>query len=441
MKLHKPSPAALRRRLLFTLVLLASVSAALAGALGWWMASVSLERRLVRASSDNLAGIVSKLHLPIGAQLMTNLREVSGCELAVSEGAQISTSTLAEEEAAQLAPLLTAAPSRVTLGTERYWLSSSWLDETAQQRLWLLLPQRQLRQALQEQTLVIGVITALAGLLAVAAGVWLAAAYQRLIAQLAEADRRLARAEKLAMAGKISAAVVHELRNPLSGIKMNAQVLAEEQRESQGKDDECLALIVQEVDRIDHYLRGLSDLSSNPTMTAAVTPNEPGAPLDAETPSAPQSTSLAEALLSLQTLLAGRCRHAGISLRVEIPEDCRKMRLACPADDLRRVLLNVVNNALEAVAAGGAVTISCSPAAEHCAAIRVRDNGPGVQNAAAEDVFAPFTSSKRHGCGLGLHLCKEIMTHHGGSIHWENMAAGGACFALTLPLAAADTED
>lgn len=431
---HQTTPAALRRRLLFTLVLLASLSAALAGALGLWMASVSLERRLVRASSDNLAGIVSKLHLPISAQLMANLRDVSGCELAVTNAGRVSVSTLADIDAAELSQALVAAPPRVTLQGERYRVSWSWLDDATEQRLWLLLPQAKLRQALREQTLGIGVITALAALLAVGVGVWLATAYQGLIARLAEADRRLARAESLALAGKISAAVVHELRNPLSGIKMNAQVLAEEQREASGEDNECLALIVQEVDRIDLYLRGLSDLSSSPTEQGAA-----GAAGGAGAPPAP--TPLTEALASLRALLAGRCRHAGVELTVAVPADCRPLRLACPAGDLRRVLLNVVNNALEAVPTGGAIAVSCCQRDARSVDITVRDNGPGVQIAPGEDIFAPFTSNKRHGCGIGLHLCKEIVTRHGGGIRWENNPDGGACFVLTLPLATGATKD
>lgn len=431
---NKTTPAALRRRLLFTLVLLASLSAALAGALGLWMASVSLERRLVRASSDNLAGIVSKLHLPISAQLMANLRDVSGCELAVTNAGRVSVSTLADIDAAELSQALAAAPPRVTLQGERYRVSWSWLDDATEQRLWLLLPQAKLRQALREQTLGIGVITALAALLAVGAGVWLATAYQGLIARLAEADRRLARAESLALAGKISAAVVHELRNPLSGIKMNAQVLAEEQREASGKDNECLALIIQEVDRIDLYLRGLSDLSSSPTEQGAA-----GAAGGAGAPPAP--TPLTEALASLRALLAGRCRHAGVELTVAVPADCRPLRLACPAGDLRRVLLNVVNNAFEAVPTGGAIAVSCCQRDARSVDIAVRDNGPGVQIAPGEDIFAPFTSNKRHGCGIGLHLCKEIVTRHGGGIRWENNPDGGACFVLTLPLATGATKD
>ncbi len=433
---HQTTPAALRRRLLFTLVLLASLSAALAGALGLWMASVSLERRLVRASSDNLAGLVSKLRLPISAQLMANLRDVSGCELAVTSAGRVSVSTLAGIDAAELSLVLAAAPRRVTLQGERYRVSWSWLDEASQQRLWLLLPQTKLRQALREQTLGIGVITALAALLAVGAGVWLATAYQGLMARLAAADRRLARAESLALAGKISAAVVHELRNPLSGIKMNAQVLAEEQREASGEDNECLALIIQEVDRIDLYLRGLSDLSNSPTQQGAATATGGDGEM-----AAPAATPLAGALESLRTLLAGRCRHAGVELSVDIPDSCRSLQLACPAGDLRRVLLNVVNNALEAVPTGGAIAVSCCQRDARSVDIAVRDNGPGVHIAPGEDIFAPFTSSKRHGCGLGLHLCKEVVTRYGGDIRWENISTGGACFVLALPLAIGTPKD
>lgn len=396
-----------------TIAVLVTGAAAMAGGLGLWMARTALENRLLQSSSTSLARIVSELHLPPSDKLLAQLRQISDCEIIVTEGNAVLNSTLSPinpETAARLA----AAPPALTIGNVTYRVHAAALDQaTGARQLWLLLPKTRLRSALQAQTVGIAAVSAAAGIVAAAAGIWLAAAYQNLLARLDQANQRLARAENIALAGKISASVVHELRNPLSGIKMNAQVLAEELRE-RGLDDEGLDFIIREIDRVDLYLDRLTG------MTAAGPSSDPDA------------SAVNDAIAGLEQLLAGKCRHADISLKViGLPLPPTAMA-PCSGAELRQVLLNLLLNALDASPPGATVTLEAKQTAD-AFVFTVTDQGIGVHIEATADIFSPFVSTKPHGCGLGLHIARKIMERHGGGITWENLPGGGARFVASLP--------
>ncbi len=408
-----PDQRQLRRRLLATIAVLVTGAAAMAGGLGLWMARTAFENRLLQSSSNSLARIVNELHLPPSDKLLAQLRQISDCEIIITEGNDVLNSTLSPlgpETAARLA----ATPAALTIGNVTYRVHAAPLDQTAAARqLWLLLPKTRLRSALQNQTFGIAAVSAAAGIVAAAAGIWLAAAYQHLLARLDQANQRLSRAENIALAGKLSASVVHELRNPLSGIKMNAQVLAEELRE-RGLDDESLAFIIQEIDRVDLYLDRLSGMAT------------------AGPSSDPDASPVNDTIAGLEQLLAGKCRHANISLKlVGLPLPPTAMA-PCPEAELRQVLLNLLLNALDASPPGGAVTLEAKQTAD-AFVFTVTDQGAGVHAKAAADIFSPFVSTKPQGCGLGLHIARKIMERHGGGITWENRPDGGACFRAALP--------
>ena len=410
---HHPDQRQLRRRLLATIALLVAGAAAMAGGLGLWMARTALENRLLQSSSASLARIVSELHLPPSDKLLAQLKQISDCEIIITEGDAVLNSTLSPLDPETTAHLATT-PATLTLGDVTYRVHAAPLGQTdATRQLWLLLPKTRLRGALQNQTFGIAAVSAAAGIIAAIAGIWLAAAYQRLLTRLEQANQRLARAENIALAGKLSASVVHELRNPLSGIKMNAQVLAEELRE-RGLDDESLALIIQEIDRVDLYLDRLSGMAATDASPE------------------PDSSAVNDAIAGLELLLAGQCHHANISLKI-IGLPLPSTALApCSGAELRQVLLNLLLNALDASPPGGVVTLEVKQTAD-AFEFTVTDQGAGVHANASEDIFSPFVSTKQHGSGLGLHIAHKIMERHGGNITWENLPGGGACFRASLP--------
>jgi len=370
-------------------------AAVLAGCLGYWRASVILERTDIERSTRNLAKIIKELHLPAASErLGMQLKRVSGCEIAVEKDGTQVFSTIPDMGAEAL---------------EGYIAFSAALD--GGHTLRLLKPKSQASELIRAQSLSIGLIAAIAGLVAAFAAWRIAAAYNKLHLRLLDADRRLAKAEQVALAGKISASVVHELRNPLSGIRMNAQILAEDLKDK-GMDDDIVGIITREVDRIDAYLSGLSDLDAS-----ASPPNSASARLDAV---------IQDAISAME----GKARHANAGIDVDYSGKAATAVVFCGANELRQILLNLIGNALEAMPEGGRVLVSATTEAGR-ACISVLDDGPGVDSSQG-DIFAPFVSDKPHGCGLGLHICQSIAARYGGNITWCNVPGHGAKFTVNL---------
>jgi len=215
----------------------------------------------------------------------------------------------------------------------------------------------------------------------------------------------------LALAGKLSAAVLHELRNPLSGIKMNAQVLQEELNTA-GRQDECVTFIVKEIDRIEAYLQELSGRSGE------------GSSADTA------EVLLPELLQDLDKLLRERFQYAGVRLqcRNQLPE---AEPVLVNSRLLRKILLNLLSNALEASPVGSTVRLTVGQD-DNGLFFAVADEGEGVKYSLQKDIFAPFVSSKKRGCGLGLYFARNAAARLGGTLSWHN-ATLGAVFILNLP--------
>jgi len=107
---------------------------------------------------------------------------------------------------------------------------------------------------------------------------------------------------------------------------------------------------------------------------------------------------------------------------------------------IQQVLLNLLRNAFEALesASSPQLSISAAPDADgKMIELRVEDNGPGLDPAVAGDLFKPFVTTKPHGMGVGLSICRDIIESHGGKMWAGTANARGAAFCLTLPVAQA----
>jgi signal transduction histidine kinase len=237
--------------------------------------------------------------------------------------------------------------------------------------------------------------------------------FEQLLARLDDARQQLARSARLATLGQIAASVAHELRNPLSGIKMNARVLADELKRA-NIADRSLDLIIREIDRMDLFLGELLDLAS---------PGLAG-PIRAE------PVRLVELADSVLSLLAGRCRHGGVEVIRQFA-DCETHG---DSQQLRQVMLNLMLNALDAMPHGGKMTVAIQPAAGDTGSVRfsVADTGPGVQSPPGADIFDPFVTTKPGGTGLGLAMCRQVISRHSGRIGYDTSPAG-CTFWFELP--------
>jgi two-component system NtrC family sensor kinase len=245
----------------------------------------------------------------------------------------------------------------------------------------------------------------------------LAAAFERMVAGVARAQSRAVANERLAAIGKMAAHVTHEIRNPLSSIGLNIELLEEELAKG-AVPSEARALldaITREVERLEHlseeYLR-VARLPS-PRMEA---------------------DDVAAAVRDIVTFARPEIDRAGCAVTLHV-EDPLPPALF-DESQIRQALLNLLRNAREAMPDGG--TIDVSLAAEGMSVvIDVEDRGGGIAEDIRTRVFDPFFSTKGEGTGLGLAITRQIVEAHGGSVTCDPRAGGGTRFRLALPIAPA----
>jgi signal transduction histidine kinase len=266
-------------------------------------------------------------------------------------------------------------------------------------------------------------------------------AYQDLQA----AQERLVQSERLATIGQMSAKVSHEVRNPLSSISLNTELLGDE-LEALPEDRRAEAAAL--VSAIQSQVEVLSAVTEEYLRFARL----PKPTLEA-TPLAPVIEGLAE-------FVRGELRGRGVDLVVSVAKGLPTVRL--DAGQVRQALLNLIRNAAEAMPDGGTVTIrggfldqkaeSGEQKAERAneghlpslpsafrllpsVVIEVRDTGVGIPAENLGRIFEPFFTTKEGGTGLGLAIARQIAEDHGGSIICESTPGAGTTFRLSLPIA------
>ena len=264
--------------------------------------------------------------------------------------------------------------------------------------------------------------------------VHLADSFDRLMTRLDEAKRLLARSERLATLGKTAAGVAHELRNPLSAVKMHVRILRDEIA-AEGADDPAFEVILKEIDRMELYLSELMSVASEGGGAGTGGAGGRGAASDDRL----EPVCLSEAVESVLVLLSGRLSHAGIRVQREFADS--DARVLADRGKIRQVLINLVINAIEAMPQGGELNIGVTRRdTDEGVSVRcsVADEGRGVQVEKDADIFDPFVSTKPDGAGLGLYLSKRIVESLGGAMTYENRAnengLQGAVFHFDLPV-------
>jgi signal transduction histidine kinase len=241
----------------------------------------------------------------------------------------------------------------------------------------------------------------------------------RRIAERSELQAALARGDRLATVGVMSAQVAHEINNPLTTVLGYARLLLEDKPDGH-PDRPGLELIADEAERMKMIVAGLLDYARAPAVPA----RGPG--------------DLAATLHHVAALVAPQLRKNRVALSIALPD----LLPAVAADNhaLQQVLVNLIQNATQAMPGGGTVTASASAAPGDVAVIvRIADQGPGVPAAERARIFDPFVTTKDAGVGtgLGLAVCKHLVTTWGGALEVGDAPGGGAEFRVTIPAAAA----
>lgn len=219
--------------------------------------------------------------------------------------------------------------------------------------------------------------------------------------------------EKLAEVGRMSAGIAHEINNPLSVISFANQILLDES----AKNPDQRELL----ERIDNEVERLKNLTSELLSYSSGTNAEQRKPTD-----------LNETIGEVTTLL-----HYELSRkRVEIETDLADLApMMIDGNRFKQIFINLILNAIQAMEQDGRIRISTSRDAGGSVRIRFCDNGPGIPDNLKKRIFEPFFTSRKDGTGtgLGLYLCRKIVTGYGGELAVEDVPAGGCCFEIRLP--------
>jgi len=245
-------------------------------------------------------------------------------------------------------------------------------------------------------------------------------AFNDMLNRLAESRRAIVRHEKLALAGLFAARVAHDIRNPLSSIKMQTQLLQTRLRSS--GDDRTLASLAavsSDVRQVESVVRDLLEVA------------RPG---DVRRVAGDLNALVRRCLAQVEDRLTYRNITQDVTLDGALPP------VPIDEDRLQQAILNVINNAAEAVTSGGRVTVRTATG-PGTAVLTIVDDGEGVPADVLAHVFDPFFTTKPDGVGLGLVNAKSVVEQHGGSITLEPAAPRGTQVTITLPLAQGERDD
>ena len=231
---------------------------------------------------------------------------------------------------------------------------------------------------------------------------------------------RLREAERLASVGKLAASVAHEIRNPLTSMRM---WLFSIQKEVGGEPalDHKFEIVSEEIRRLENIVRNFLEFSRPPELTLRV-----------------ESISR----LLDETLELAEPRIVDRKIRLVRDDAPNLPPVLVDREQLRQVLINLLNNATEATSESGRISVAAraesDPDGRTMVVVRVSDTGVGMLEEVRQRVFEPFFSTKDEGTGLGLCIAARIMARHEGRLVVESSSEAGTTLAVYLPAAPAE---
>lgn len=237
------------------------------------------------------------------------------------------------------------------------------------------------------------------------------------LSRLQATQQELLVAERMATVGRLSLKVAHEVRNPISAIELNAEILRDIVHDHAGQDDMDEAAGV--VASIQDQVKTLDALTEE-YLTFARFPRPHF-----------EEESVADLVGELADFIRPVATRQGLTVRTETDRSMPMIEI--DRGLLRQAILNLVKNAMEAVSRGGELTLTSRMEGE-AAEISVADTGPGIDDEVARKLFEPFFTTKTQGTGLGLSIARQITEEHGGELMWRNGPGGGAVFTIRVPI-------
>ena len=229
------------------------------------------------------------------------------------------------------------------------------------------------------------------------------------------------RVEHFALLGRLAAGVSHEIRNPLAAVFLHVDLLEEELCQP---SPDSPALVAETLAEIKLQLRRLEDLVQDYLSLVRV--------------GNIQSTleDLGAAVASWAAEAQEQAVARGVTIHLEGLADLGLVAFHAPT--LRRAVVNLVQNALDAMPQGGRLTLAGQGTTTHVQ-VQVQDTGSGIPAALLEQIFEPLYTTKPGGTGLGLYIVQEIVAAHGGQLTVQSVEGQGPTFTITLPRTAGTT--
>ncbi|HOX06074.1 MAG TPA: ATP-binding protein [Planctomycetota bacterium] len=222
--------------------------------------------------------------------------------------------------------------------------------------------------------------------------------------------------ERLAAIGGVVACVAHEIKNALTSIGGFARFIERKPDDPRRVREEA-QIILKVATRLERMVRETMDYSRPMTIT-------------------PELQSLNTLVADAMVTVTAKTPEA---VRLEMDLDPAIPKLPLDASYLTDVVTNLIQNAVEAVGENGQVWVETRPH-QVGAMLVVRDTGPGISAEQQKRMFEPFFTTKKHGNGLGLAICRQIVRSHGGDIRFSSEPGKGTTFTVTLPAAGVGTE-
>ena len=241
----------------------------------------------------------------------------------------------------------------------------------------------------------------------------LAGSINQMTRELKRSRDKLVQSEKLAAVGQLAAGIAHEIRNPLTSVKMIVQLLRRRFQEDEA-GLESVQAVLDEIDRLEVIVNGLLDFAR---------------PMELEL----KPTNVTDVMNDVLRFMEADMRHRKIELINRVDETLPEVML--DADRMKQVFMNVILNAMQAMPEGGELNIDYHYDAEsRSIQVNISDTGLGMSQEVLDHAFEPFFSTKSGGAGLGLANIKKIMEQHGGNIRIDTAEGQGTRVAVDLRL-------
>ena len=234
------------------------------------------------------------------------------------------------------------------------------------------------------------------------------------ITRLKRLSEEINQNKRLASLGQIASAIAHEIRNPLSSIRGLTQFLLQSTPEDNEQKSD-LKVIIKEVDRLNELINQVLDFSRPKKLNFTC-------------------FALGETIQELVNLLKSESREKDIQFQLSL--DCPHHNIFADRAQIRRALMNIILNSIQAVSPKGEIAISLKSALyrdQEAVLISIKDNGPGIREVELSHLFDPFFTTRSEGTGLGLSIAYNIIEMHQGTITIESTPEKGTLVRIFIP--------